>query len=203
MGPEDKVTILLPRCAEVTIAMLGSAQGGGGIYSARPGDSCRPCELHHGRRQCPTAHHIRRILDRISGQLASFPIFSIDRQSAELDAYPDTKPPSGRAKRRQPVLHDLHIGHHRQTQRRAADAQNAVTPCRGPKIYPIDETDGGPARLLGVIRRLGGRDLLPLSAGATLVVGTFDIMRSGDRFSQILQGLGIISSLAPPRCCRW
>jgi fengycin family lipopeptide synthetase B len=142
IGPEDKVTILLPRCAEVTIAMLGVLKAGAAYI---PLDPEIPADRVNFIMEDANAQLLitsDEILDRIGGQLASFPIFNIDRQSAELDTYPDTKPQveersgdnlcymiytSGTTGKPKGVL----LMH-----------KNAVTYVQEPeKIYPIDETD--------------------------------------------------------------
>lgn len=192
IGPEDKVTILLPRCAEVTIAMLGVLKAGAAYI---PLDPEIPADRVNFIMEDANAQLLITsddILDRIGGQLASFPIFNIDRQSAELDAYPDTKPQvegrsgdnlcymiytSGTTGKPKGVL----LMH-----------KNAVNYVHGArKIYPIDNTDRALQGFSVSFDASVEEIWVPLSTGATLVVGTFAIMRSGDRFSQILQGLGI------------
>jgi len=192
IAPEEKVAILLPRCAEVYIAMLGVLKAGGAYI---PLDPEIPAERVNyimedsGAKLIITANEI---LERISSQLNDFLIFNIDNQLWELEDYPDAKPnvpnrsdhdlcyiiyTSGTTGRPKGVL----IEH-----RNAANyIRNAL------KIYPIDHS----------YRSLQGFSIsfdasveeiwLTLSVGATLVVGTYDIMRSGDRFSSILNNLKI------------
>jgi len=192
MTPEEKAVILLPRRAEVYIAMLGVLKAGGAYI---PLDPEIPAERVNfimedsGAKLIITADEI---LDRISPQLKDFTLFNIDRQLEESDKYPPTRPDvpdrspddlcyiiytSGTTGKPKGVL----IEH-----RNATNYIHNVL-----KIYPVDNT----------FRSLQGFSIsfdasveeiwVTLAAGATLVVGTFEIMRSGDKFSSILNNLKI------------
>ena len=192
IAPEEKAVILLPRCAEVYIAMLGILKAGGAYI---PLDPEIPAERVNfimedsGAKLIITADEI---MERVSSQLNDFPIFNINRQWQELEKYSADKPivpgrsaddlcyiiyTSGTTGRPKGVLIE-----HR-------NAANYIRNAR--KIYPIDHT----------YRSLQGFSIsfdasieeiwVTLSAGATLVTGTYEIMRSGDKFSSILNGLKI------------
>lgn len=92
IGPEDKVTILLPRCAEVTIAMLGILKSGAAYIPLDPEIPADRVNFIMEDANSKLLITSNEILDRIGGQLSSFPIFNIDKQTAELDNFPDTKP---------------------------------------------------------------------------------------------------------------
>ena len=77
IGPEDKVTILLPRCAEVIISMLGILKAGATYIPLDPeipADRVNFIMEDAGAKLIITSNEI---LDRIGEQLSSFPIFNI------------------------------------------------------------------------------------------------------------------------------
>jgi len=192
VAPEEKVVILLPRCAEVYIAMLGILKAGGAYI---PLDPEIPAERVNYIMEDSGAQLIitaDEILERISSQLNDFQIFNIDRQLWELNEYPDIKPDVTNRS-----VHDLcYIIYTSGTTGKPKgvliEHRNAVNYIRNAqKIYPIDHS----------YRSLQGFSIsfdasveeiwLTLSVGATLVVGTYEIMRSGDQFSSILNNLKI------------
>ena len=192
IAPEEKAVILLPRRAEVYIAMLGVLKAGGAYI---PLDPEIPAERVNfimedsGAKLIITADEIP---ERISSQLNDFELFNIDSQLSDLGKYPDTKPEisdrspnnlcyiiytSGTTGKPKGVL----IEHHNVTNY----IHNVL------KIYPVDHT----------FRSLQGFSIsfdasveeiwVTFAAGATLVAGDFEIMRSGDKFSSILNNLKI------------
>jgi len=192
IAPEEKVAILLPRCSEVYIAMLGVLKAGGAYI---PLDPEIPAERINyimedsGAKLIITANEI---LERVSSQLNDFLLFNIDNQLWELDDYPDTKPdvPNRSANDLCYIIYTS--GTTGRPKGVLIEHRNAVNYIRNAlKIYPLDHS----------YRSLQGFSIsfdasveeiwLTLSVGATLVVGTYDIMRSGDRFSSILTNLKI------------
>ena len=190
--PDDKVVILLPRCAFVPIAMLGVLRAGGAYIPLDPeipADRVNFILEDSGAKLIITSDNI---LQRIGSELQSPSLFNIDNQLAETDGYPDSKPvvpnrsitdlcyiiyTSGTTGKPKGVL---------------LEHRNAVNYVHGAQsIYPIDSS----------FRALQGFSVsfdasveeiwVPLSVGATLVIGTFEIMRSGDRFSSIMNKLNI------------
>ena len=192
IGPEDKVTILLPRCAEVTIAMLGILKSGAAYIPLDPEIPADRVNFIMEDANSKLLITSNEILDRIGGQLSSFPIFNIDKQTAELDNFPDTKPiVEGRSEDN--LCYIIYTsGTTGKPKGVLLMHKNAVTYVNGArKIYPINETDRALQGFSVSFDASVEEIWVPLSAGATLVIGTFDIMRSGDRFSSILQGLDI------------
>ena len=142
IGPEDKVTILLPRCAEVIISMLGILKAGAAYIPLDPeipADRVNFIMEDAGAKLLITSDEI---LDRIGEQLSSFPIFNIDKQRTELDDYPDTKPiVDGRSEDN--LCYMIYTsGTTGKPKGVLLMHKNAVTYVNGArKIYPINETD--------------------------------------------------------------
>lgn len=190
--PEEKVVILLPRCAEVYIVMLGILKAGGAYI---PLDPEIPAERVNfimedsGARLIITADDI---LERISSQWNGFELFNIDHQLEELDKYPGTKPVvPGRSPN--DLCYIIYTsgttGNPKGVLLEHRNAVNYVYNAR--EIYPVDHTyrslQGFSVSFDASVEEIW----VTLSVGATLVVGTYEIMRSGDKFSSILNNLGI------------
>ena len=192
IGPEDKVVILLPRCAFVPISMLGVLKAGAAYIPLDPeipADRVNFIMEDSGAKMIITSDSI---LERIGTELDPYPLFNIDRHLIDTNAFPDTKPividrclsnlcyiiyTSGTTGKPKGVL---------------LEHKNVANYIRGAQqIYPIDNTyralQGFSVSFDASVEEIW----VPLSVGATLVIGTFDIMRSGDRFSSILNKLNI------------
>jgi len=192
VGPEDKVVILLPRIAEVPIAMLGVLKSGAAYIPLDPEIPADRVNFIMEDANAKLLITSDEILQRVGSQLKSFPIFNIDRSYSELEKYTETKPvvpnrtpddlcymiyTSGTTGKPKGVL---------------LEHKNAVTYVNGAqKIYPIDNTDRALQGFSVSFDASVEEIWVPLSVGATLVIGTFDIMRSGDQFSSILKQLHI------------
>ena len=192
IGSEDKVVILLPRCAFVPIAMLGVLKAGAAYIPLDPeipADRVNFIMEDSGAKMIITSYSI---LERIGAELDTYLLFNIDRHLIETNAFPDTKPAeterclsnlcyiiytSGTTGKPKGVLLE-----HRNVSNYILGAQ---------QIYPIDNTyralQGFSVSFDASVEEIW----VPFSVGATLVIGTFDIMRSGDRFSSILNKLNI------------
>ncbi|HEY4788144.1 MAG TPA: AMP-binding protein, partial [Bacteroidales bacterium] len=191
--PEEKVAILLPRCAEVYIAMISVLKAGGAYIPLDPEAPAHRVNFimeDSGARVLITADSILR---QAGCQLNPFPIFKIDEQLHETDTFPDTQP-SGFEKRSPGDLCYIiytsgTIGNPKGVLIEHRNAVNYI--CGARQIYPIDSSyrvlQGFSVSFDASVEEIW----LPLSAGATLVVGTFEIMRSGDRFASILNKLSI------------
>lgn len=192
VGPEDKVVILLPRRAEVTIVMLGVLKTGAAYIPLDPeipADRVNFIMEDAGAKILITSDEIMK---NIGSQLNSFPIYNIDKSWNQLNSYSETKPiVEGRSEDN--LCYMIYTsGTTGKPKGVLLMHKNASTYIHGAqKIYPIDQTDralqGFSVSFDASIEEIW----IPLSVGATLVVGTFDIMRSGDQFSSKLRNLNI------------
>ena len=192
VAPEEKVAILLPRCAEVYIVMLGILKAGGAYI---PLDPEIPAERVNFIMEDSGAKLLitsGEILERILGKLSSFPLFDLDLLTTLLNGYPGTKP-EGLNRSRNDLCYIIYTsGTTGNPKGVLLEHRNAVNYIEGAlKIYPIDSS----------LRALQGFSVsfdasveeiwVPFAAGATLVTGTFDIMRSGDQFASHMNRLNI------------
>lgn len=192
LAPGKKAVILLPRCAEVYIVMLGILKTGGSYI---PLDPEIPAERVNYIMEDSEAELIitaDEILDKIATGLNNFILFNIDHQMSQLDEYPSTKPEVINRSPNDLCYIIYTSGTTGNPKGVLLEHRNVVNYIRSAQdIYPIDET----------FRCLQGFSIsfdasveeiwVPLSVGATIVVGTYEIMRSGDRFSSILNQLKI------------
>lgn len=192
VGREEKVAILLPRRAEVYIAMLGVLKSGGAYI---PLDPEIPAERVNFILQDSAAKLLitaNEILDRIADQLNEFSIFNIDQELGSLNQYPATKPSSEDRSGNDLCYIIYTSGTTGNPKGVLLEHRNVVNYVRSAQqIYPIDSTyralQGFSVSFDASVEEIW----VPWSVGATLVVGTFDTMRSGDRFASILQQLEI------------
>ncbi len=192
VAPEEKVVLLLPRCAEVYIMMLGVLKAGGAYIPLDPeipGERVNFIMEDSGAKMLVTSDEI---LERISSSLLPHPMFNTDTQLLTLEDYSGTKPS---VQNRTP--NDLcYIIYTSGTTGRPKgvllEHRNVVNYIRGAQIiYPIDSTyralQGFSVSFDASVEEIW----VPFSVGATLVVGTYEIMRSGDQFASLLNRLNI------------
>jgi len=192
IGPEQKVVILLPRCAEVIIVMLGVLKAGGAYI---PLDSEIPAERVNFIMEDSKAILLitaDEILKRLEPHLNALPLFNIDLQLHNLGEYSSDKPVVNNRTPNDLCYIIYTSGTTGKPKGVMLEHRNAVNYIKGAQnIYPIDSS----------FRALQGFSVsfdasveeiwVPLSVGATIVIGTFDIMRSGDQFGAILSKLNI------------
>jgi len=192
IGPEDKVVILLPRIAEVPVAMLAVVKAGAAYIPLDPeipGERVNFIMQDAGAKLLITSDVI---LDRIGEQIASHPIFNMDKQLSETEVYPDVKP---EVPDRSPnnlcyiIYTSGTTGQPKGVLLEHRNAANYVLAAQ--KIYPIDNMDRALQGFSVSFDASVEEIWVPFSVGATLVIGTFDIMRSGDRFASKLNELNI------------
>jgi non-ribosomal peptide synthetase-like protein len=192
IAPEEKVAILLPRCAQVTIMMLGVLKAGGAYIPLDPeipADRVNFIMKDSGAKLLITSDSI---LNRISSYLEQHPIFNIDQQFSELDHYPDTKPDQTNRSSNDLCYIIYTSGTTGKPKGVLLEHRNVVNYFLGAQlIYPINHTDRALQGFSVSFDASVEEIWVPLSVGATIVVGTYEIMRSGDRFASILNNLNI------------
>ncbi len=192
VGPDQKVGIMLPRTAFVYIAMLGVLKAGGAyipIDPEIPGERVDFIMKDSGALLLISSGDI---LERIGCRLEKQKIFNIDTHKPLLDKQPHTRVTcpdvtpsnlcyiiytSGTTGKPKGVLME-----HRNVVTYVLSAQ---------KIYPITQSDRALQGFSVSFDASVEEIWVPFSVGATIVVGTFDTMRSGDRFAGILTKLNI------------
>jgi len=192
IGPEEKVVILLPRYAEVPIMMLGVLKAGGAYI---PLDPEIPAERVNFIMQDSGAKLIitsDQILERMGAQLDHHPLFNIDTQFEELNDYPDTRP-AGFERSDKDLCYIIYTsGTTGKPKGVLLEHGNVTNYIRGAQqIYPIAKNDRALQGFSVSFDASVEEIWLPFSVGATIVTGTFEIMRSGDQFAGIIHRLGI------------
>ncbi len=192
MGPEEKVVILLPRCAEVYILMLGVLKSGGAYIPLDPEIPAERVNFIMEDSEAKILITSNEILEKLAPVLKLHPLFNLDKHLEDLKSLPDTIPLVMNR-----TLNDLcYIIYTSGTTGKPKgvmlEHRNVDNYIRGAQIiYPIDST----------YRALQGFSIsfdasveeiwVTFSVGATLVVGTYDIMRSGDQFAARVNQLNI------------
>ena len=192
IASEDKVIILLPRCGFVPIAMLGVLKAGAAYIPLDPeipADRVNFIMEDSGAKLIITSNEI---LQRIGNQLNENPIFNIDNQLTEINKLPLTKP----AEIDRCLTNLCYIIYTSGTTGKPKgvllEHRNVANYIRGAQqIYPIDNTHRALQGFSVSFDASVEEIWVPFSVGATLVIGTFEIMRSGEQFSSILNMLNI------------
>ncbi len=190
--PEDKVVILLPRRAEVIIVMLGILKAGAAYIPLDPEIPAERVNFIMEDADAKLLISSDEILEKIGSQFNPFTIYNIDQSFSLLDNYADTKPVVEDRKPDNLCYMIYTSGTTGKPKGVLLMHKNAVTYVHGAqKIYPIDHIDRALQGFSVSFDASVEEIWVPLSVGATLVIGTFDIMRSGDQFSGKLRDLGI------------
>jgi len=192
IGPEEKVAILLPRCAQVPIMMLGVLKAGAAYIPLDPEIPADRVNFIMEDAEAKLLITSDEIIESIGLQLNQHLIFNIDQQLKELDNYPDIKP-IGIIRSANDLCYIIYTsGTSGNPKGVLLEHKNVVNYIRGAKtIYPIKQTDRALQGFSVSFDASVEEIWIPFSAGATLVIGTFEIMRSGDRFASILNKLNI------------
>lgn len=192
VGPEEKVVILLPRCAQVPIIMLAVLKAGGAYI---PLDPEIPAERVNFIMEDASAKLLitsDEILERIGSQLNPHPTFNIDHQLTELNSFPSTKPDETNRSENNLCYIIYTSGTTGKPKGVLLEHRNVANYIRGAQaIYPITQAERALQGFSVSFDASVEEIWVPLSVGATLVIGTFEIMRSGDQFASILNKLNI------------
>ena len=192
IAPEEKAVILLPRC-EMNYPVMLSVLKAGGAYipldAEIPADRVNFIMQDSGAKILITSDEI---LERIGPQLDNHLIFNIDHQLSSLSNYPTTKPKTSNRKQTDLCYIIYTSGTSGMPKGVLLEHRNVATYIQGAlEIYPINHSDrvlqGFSVSFDASVEEIW----VTFTASATLVVGTFEIMRSGDRFSSILNKLNI------------
>jgi len=192
IGPEDKVVILLPRSLQVPVMMLGVLKAGAAYIPLDPEIPAERVNFIFEDADAKLLITSDLILERIGLQLNHHPVFNLDQQFLKLNNYPDWKP-AGINRTYSDLCYIIYTsGTTGKPKGVLLEHKNVVNYIRGARrIYPINNSDRALQGFSVSFDASVEEIWVPLSVGATLVIGTFEIMRSGDRFSSILNDLDI------------
>ncbi|MCX6231999.1 MAG: amino acid adenylation domain-containing protein [Bacteroidetes bacterium] len=192
VGAEQKVAIMLNRSAFVYIAMLGVLKAGGAYIPLDPEIPGERVDFIMEDSAALLLISSDTILNRINDKLVNRKIFNTDKDFPLLTNFPVTKIGN-------PALTSANLCYIIYTSGTTGkpkgvllEHRNVVTYiCSAQEIYPINHTyralQGFSVSFDASVEEIW----LPFSVGATVVVGTFEIMRSGEQFSGILHELEI------------
>jgi non-ribosomal peptide synthetase-like protein len=190
--PEEKVAICLPRTWEVYLSMLGILKAGGAyipIDPEAPGERVQFIMHDSDAKMLITSDEI---MERIASQVSAFPIFNVSRDLSLLAKYPDYKPLVINRSTQDLVYIIYTSGSSGEPKGVLLEHRNVINYVLGAQtIYPLTQNDrvlqGFSVSFDASVEEIW----VPFSVGATVVVGTFDIMRSGDQFASKLNELNI------------
>jgi len=192
VGPDQKVGIMLPRTAFVYIAMLGVLKAGGSYIPLDPEIPGERVDFILEDSGALLLVSSAEVLDRIGGKLEGRQVFNVDADSSILEKYPKTRIAESTVGSSNLCYMIYTSGTTGKPKGVLLEHRNAVTYVQSAqKIYPITHTDRALQGFSVSFDASVEEIWVPFSVGATVVVGTFDIMRSGDRFSSILNKLHI------------
>lgn len=192
IGPEDTIIILLPRSAQVPVVMLGVLKAGAAYIPLDPEIPADRLKFIMEDADAKLLITSGEILESIGLQLNQRLIFNIDQQFKDLDNYPDIKPVSIIRSPNDLCYIIYTSGTTGNPKGVLLEHKNVVNYILSAKtIYPINHNDRALQGFSVSFDASVEEIWMPFSAGATLVIGTFEIMRSGDRFASILNRLNI------------
>jgi len=188
--PEEKVVILMPRCAEVPIAMLAVLKAGGAYIPLDPeipSDRVNFIMEDSGAKLIITAD---LILERISDQISHHLLFNFDHPA--LQDFSENKPDVPNRSENDLSYIIYTSGTTGKPKGVLLEHRNVINYIQGAQlIYPIDHTyrvlQGFSVSFDASVEEIW----VPFAVGATIVIGTFEIMRSGDKLASILNDLRI------------
>ncbi|NVN94784.1 MAG: amino acid adenylation domain-containing protein [Bacteroidetes bacterium] len=192
VGPEQKVAIMLPRTAYVYIAMLGVLKAGGAYIPLDPEIPGDRVNFVLEDSEALLLISSDEILNRIADELIDKKIFNIDKRESILGNLPKTRVEITQLKSENLCYIIYTSGTSGKPKGVLLEHRNVITYIHSAlEIYPIKSTDRALQGFSVSFDASVEEIWVPFSVGATIVVGTFDIMRSGSQFSSILNDLNI------------
>lgn len=189
---EDKVAILLPRIPFVYIAMLGILKAGGAYIPLDPEIPAERVDFimeDSGAKLLITSD---KILERIGSDIRYPKILNIDSGLKEIESQQKARPENISVKPENLCYIIYTSGTTGNPKGVLLEHRNVDTYIQSAqKIYNISSIDRALQGFSVAFDASVEEIWVPFSVGATLVVGTFEIMRSGDRFADILSDLDI------------
>ncbi len=192
VGPDQKVAIMLPRTAFVYIAMLGVLKAGGAYIPLDPEIPGERVDFVMEDSRALLLISSEAILDRIGSKLSGRKIFNIDKDNLLIEKYPDKRISNSKVTTANLCYIIYTSGTTGMPKGVLLEHRNVVTFIHSAQeIYSITHNDRALQGFSVSFDASVEEIWVPFSVGATVVVGTFDIMRSGDRFSSIITKLNI------------
>jgi len=188
--PEEKVVVLMPRSAEVPIAMLAVLKAGGAYIPLDPeipADRVNFIMEDSGAKLIITADFI---LERIGDQISHHLLFNFDHPALQDFAETRAVVPNRSENDLSYIIYTS--GTTGKPKGVLLEHRNVINYIQGAQlIYPIDHSyrvlQGFSVSFDASVEEIW----VPFSVGATIVIGTFEIMRSGDKLASILNDLHI------------
>ena len=192
IASEDKVVILMPRSAQVPMLMLAVLKAGAAYIPLDPEIPAERVKFIMNDSQAKLLITSDEILDRFGFELSTFPIFNLDSDTLQLNQYPDTNP-INLSRSTSDLCYIIYTsGTTGNPKGVLLEHRNVVNYIKAAQtIYPITNMDRALQGFSVSFDASVEEIWVPFSVGATLIIGTFEIMRSGDRFASILTKLQI------------
>ena len=192
VGADQKVAIMLPRIAYVYIAMLAVLKAGGAYIPLDPEIPGERVDFIMEDSGALLLISSDEILNRIGSSLSARNLLNIDQESKLLQEFRESRIIDAKLTSNQLCYIIYTSGTSGQPKGVLLEHRNVITYVHSAQeIYPITAADRALQGFSVSFDASVEEIWLPFSVGATVVVGTFDIMRSGDRFSEILHKLNI------------
>lgn len=192
LGPDGKVAILLPRGAFVYIAMLATLKAGGAYIPLDPEIPGERVDFIMEDSGALLLISSREILEKISHSLPNRKVLTVDDHQNFLAGYASTRIKLVQTKNSNLCYIIYTSGTTGKPKGVLLEHRNVVRYIRSAQtIYPIGSEDRALQGFSVSFDASVEEIWLPFSVGGTVVVGTFDTMRSGDRFAEIVTKLGI------------